>query len=652
MQTPLFIAKTEWCEPTSFPDLSSYDEIAIDLETKDPDLVKKGSCSTRGGGNVVGIAVAVKDWCGYYPIAHEGGGNMDRKRVLKWFKDVLKTPAKKIFHNAIYDVCWIKRLGLTLHGTIVDTMIMASLVNENKFKYDLNSVAKEYTGIGKNEAALQSAAREWGIDPKAEMYKLPSMFVGEYAERDAEITLAVWQELKKEIASQNLHSIVELETDVLPCIIEMKWKGVRINEDQVAIIEKKYKKTYDECLKSVEKKTGIFPEVWAARSIAKVCEKLGVEDMTRTKKTNAPSFTKNYLSKHPHRLIRNIATARQMDKLRNTFIETLKNYVVKGRIHADINQLRGDQGGTLTGRLSYSHPNLQQLPNYNEYGMGIRSIFSPNSDEETWGCFDYSQQEPRLVVHYALRTPGITGISEIAQTYRKGKKEIVINSKGEEVETGKTIPEDFHKIVAKIADIDRNTAKTINLGLFYGMGVAKLQEQLGINDEDEAKELINKYHSKVPFVKQLMKQTMDRAQASGRIRTIGGRLCRFDKWEPKDWNSRKWYDTQKEASDENGAGNIKRAFTYKALNRLIQGSAADMTKKAMVNLFKAGITPMIQVHDELNISVTDEKQVKQIIEIMETAIILEIPNKVDYESGENWGSIDKEGEEDIDKNFF
>ena len=221
MQTPLFSAKTEGCEPTSFPDLSSYDEIAIDLETKDPDLVKKGSCSTRGGGEVVGIAVAVKDWCGYYPIAHEGGGNMDRKRVLKWFKDVLKTPAKKIFHNAIYDVCWIKRLGLTLHGTIIDTMIMASLINENKFKYDLNSVAKEYTGIGKNEAALQSAAREWGVDPKAEMYKLPSMFVGEYAERDAEITLALWQEFKKEIASQNLHSIVELETDVLPCVVEM-----------------------------------------------------------------------------------------------------------------------------------------------------------------------------------------------------------------------------------------------------------------------------------------------------------------------------------------------------------------------------------------------------------------------------------------------
>jgi len=184
------------------------------------------------------------------------------------------------------------------------------------------------------------------------------------------------------------------------------------------------------------------------------------------------------------------------------------------------------------------------------------------------------------------------------------------------------------------------------------MGVAKLQDQLGINDEEEAKELINKYHFKVPFVKQLMKQTMSRAQTAGRIRTIGGRLCRFDKWEPKDWNSRKWYDTWEEAANENGSGNIRRAFTYKALNRLIQGSAADMTKKAMVNLYKEGILPMVQVHDELNVSITDAKQAEKIRKIMEEAVLLEIPNKVDYECGENWGSIDKEGEEDVDKNFF
>jgi DNA polymerase I-like protein with 3'-5' exonuclease and polymerase domains len=635
MQPSLFKAKSEWCTPTEFPDLSKYDEIAIDLETKDPELTTKGSCSVRGGGDVVGVAVAVTDWCGYYPFAHEGGGNLSRKRVLKWFADVLKTPAIKIFHNATYDVLWIRRLGLTVHGTIVDTMVAAALVNENRRRFDLNTVAREYTGMGKSEYALQEAAKEWGIDPKAEMYKLPSLFVGEYAEKDAEITLALWQELKKEINSQNLHSVLELENNVLPCLVEMKWNGVKVSETQVEILEKKLKQTYDSCIKSVKEQTGIYPEIWAARSIAKICDKLNITDYERTAKTKAPSFTKNWLSNHSHRILRNLATARSVDKLRNTFIETIKNYVINGKIHADINQLKGDQGGTLTGRLSYARPNLQQLPNYNEFGMGIRSIFLPNSKKEQWGCFDYSQQEPRLVVHYALRTPGITGLDDIVKEYR-----------------AKDSTADFHSIVAKIAGLERKEAKTINLGLFYGMGQAKLQNQLGINNEEEAKTLIGDYHAKVPFVKQLMNQVMNRAQNSGQIRTIGGRLCRFDRWEPKDWDRRELYDTWEEAYRENGAGNIKRAFTYKALNRLIQGSAADMTKTAMTHLFKAGIIPMIQVHDELNISVKDEEQAKQITQIMEDAVELEIPNKVDYESGENWGSIDKFDEEDIDKNFF
>ena len=635
IQQPLFKAKSEWCTPTEFPDLSHYEEIAIDLETKDPDLTKKGSCSTRGGGEVVGIAVAVKNWCGYYPIAHEGGGNMDRKKVLKWFTDVLKTPAKKIFHNAMYDVLWIKRLGLTIHGTIIDTMVVAALVNENRFRFDLNSVAKEYTGMGKNESSLKEAAKEWGIDPKAEMYRLPSLFVGEYAEKDAEITLALWKELEKEINSQNLHSILKLETDVLPCLVEMKWRGVKINEDHVVVLEKKFKHIYDKCLESVKEQTGIFPEIWAARSIAKVCEQIGVKDYERTAKTQAPSFTKNWLSNHTHRVLKNIATARTADKLRSTFIDTIKNYVVNGKIHADINQLKGDQGGTLTGRLSYARPNLQQLPNYNDYGTGIRSLFLPNSKEERWGCFDYSQQEPRLVVHYALRTPGITGISEIAQEYK-----------------AKDSTADFHELVAKLANMDRRDAKTINLGLFYGMGQAKLQTQLGINSEGEAKALIRNYHNKVPFVKQLMNSVMDRAQDSGQIRTMGGRLCRFNKWEPKDWDRRELYDTWEEASRENGRGNVKRAFTYKALNRLIQGSAADMTKIAMINLFKENIVPLIQLHDELNISIENPEQVDKVIKIMEEAVPLEIPNKVDYENGENWGSIDTEEENPVDKNFF
>ena len=631
IQQPLFKPQTEWFPPEEFPDLSKYDEISIDLETKDPDLKTKGSSSMRGQGDVVGIAIAVKNWAAYYPIAHESGPNMERKKVLGWFQDVLNTKADKIFHNAIYDMCWIHRLGLTVHGTIVDTMIMTSLVNENRFRYDLNSVANDYTGMGKNESALQEAAKEWGVDPKAEMYKLPAMYVGEYAERDAEVTLALWQELKKEIDYQELHSIVELEQKVFPCILDMKIKGVRVSEEQVESLEYKFKKTYNSHIKRIHDDTGIYPEVWAAKSIESVCKKLNIDDFDRTEKTNKPSFTKNYLKRHKNPVLRSLNSARELDKLSNTFLKSIKNYVYKGRIHADIHQLRGDFGGTVTGRLSYSKPNLQQLPNYTDIGMGIRSIFMPEKDHR-WGCFDYSQQEPRLVVHYALATLGTTGVASIAEEYNK-----------EDSDT------DFHKMVAGITGMPRREAKTINLGLFYGMGKAKLQAQLGVT-EQRAKELLDTYQKKVPFVKQLIYHTMDRAQQRGWIRTILGRRCRFDKWEPRTFGMHK-PQTFEEASLEHGSGNIKRAFTYKALNKLIQGSAADMTKQAMVNLREAGITPMIQLHDELNISFENEKQVDEIKEIMEQAVPLKVPNKVDFEDGECWGDIINNREEAIDEDF-
>ena len=633
IQKPLFTPQSEWFLPDDFPDLSKYDEIAIDLETKDPDLKTKGSSSMRGEGDVVGIAVAVKNWAGYYPIAHESGPNLERAKVLGWFADVLKTKADKIFHNAIYDLCWIHRLGLTVHGTIVDTMIMASLVNENRFRYDLNSVSYDYTGMGKNETALNEAAKEWGIDPKAEMYKLPAMYVGEYAEKDAEITLALWQELKKEINFQDLQSIVELEQEVLPCILDMKIKGVRVSEKQVDQLEYQLKKSYDHYVKRIHDETDIYPEVWAAKSIENICNKLGIDDFDRTEKTNKPSFTKNYLKNHRgHKnsnILRALASARELDKLRNTFLESIKNYVYKGRIHADIHQLRGDFGGTITGRLSYSNPNLQQLPNYTKLGMGIRSIFMPEEGHR-WGCFDYSQQEPRLVVHYALATLGSTGVASIADAYDKGEA-------------------DFHKMVAGIADIPRSQAKTINLGLFYGMGKAKLQAQLGVTEE-KAKDLLNTYHARVPFVKQLIYQTMDRAQQRGWIRTILGRKCRFDMWEPATFGMHK-PQTFEEASLEHGSRNIKRAFTYKALNKLIQGSAADMTKKAMVELRKEGLLPMIQLHDELNISFKTKEESDKIKEIMENCVPLKVPNKVDFEQGNCWGDIVDEEEEYVDEDY-
>ena len=199
LQMPMFPPETEWVPPLNLPDLKEYPEIAIDLETRDPGLMTMGSGAISGNGEVVGIAVAVEGWSGYFPIAHEGGGNMDRKKVLKWFQEILNLPADKIFHNAMYDVAWIRALGLSINGRVIDTMIASALVDENQMRYDLNSCAKRYTGKGKNESDLYAAAKDWGVDAKAEMYKLPAIYVGAYAEQDASVTLDLWKELKKEM---------------------------------------------------------------------------------------------------------------------------------------------------------------------------------------------------------------------------------------------------------------------------------------------------------------------------------------------------------------------------------------------------------------------------------------------------------------------
>ena len=226
IQKPMFSPQTEWVPPDSFPDLSKYDEIAIDLETKDPELKTMGSGSITGKGEIVGIALAVEGWSGYYPIAHEGGGNLDKKKVLDWFRTILNYDSVKIFHNAMYDVCFIRAAGLKINGLIVDTMIAGSLVDENRFRYDLGSMGRDYLGKGKNEAVLAETANVWGIDAKSEMYKLPAMYVGEYAERDAELTLNLWQEMRKEINHQDIESIFKLETELFPCLVDMRFLGV------------------------------------------------------------------------------------------------------------------------------------------------------------------------------------------------------------------------------------------------------------------------------------------------------------------------------------------------------------------------------------------------------------------------------------------
>ena len=225
----------------------------------------------------------------------------------------------------------------------------------------------------------------------------------------------------------------------------------------------------------------------------------------------------------------------------------------------------------------------------------IRGLFIPE-ENCTWGCFDYSQQEPRLVVHYAATTEPICFNESVTKIVEKFKDDSV----------------DFHQTVADMANISRSQAKTINLGLFYGMGKAKLQAELGLNTKQEAENLFNQYHDNVPFVRELMNRTSSFAQTSGSIGTLLGRKCRFDKWEPATFGMHTPM-TLEEAERTYGRGRIRRAFTYKALNKLIQGSAADMTKKAMLDLYQEGIIPHIQIHDELDLSIESQSKLKRLL---------------------------------------
>jgi DNA polymerase I-like protein with 3'-5' exonuclease and polymerase domains len=607
---------SEWVQPETFPDLSGYDKIAIDLETRDPGIKDRGPGYIRKDGEVVGIAIAVEGWCGYYPIAHDTPPNMDKKIVTRWLKDQCAYEDKEyVFHNAFYDVGWLRAMGVDIKGKIIDTLIAAALVDENRFRYDLNSLGRDYLQESKSETQLREAAKMWGLDPKSEMWKLPAAHVGEYAEQDAAMTLRLYSHFQIEIAKQNLSNIFDLETALFPVLFEMKTKGVRVDLDKAERIKNDLHKQEKELLQSIKKLSGTSVEIWAAASVAKAFDALQIPyDHTPTGK---PSFDKNFLASHKSPLAKMVVKAREINKARTTFIESITKHSYRGRIHAEIHQMRSDQGGTVTGRFSYSNPNLQQIPARDQIiGPLIRSIFIPEKNHE-WGIFDYSQQEPRLVVHYAHKK-GFKSADEFLDAYVKDKTT------------------DFHTMVSEIADIPRKQAKVINLGLFYGMGKGKLMSQLGMK-EDEATELLQSYHERVPFVKKLTYDTMGAAQDYGFLTTIQGRRCRFDLWESElEWGKKAL--PREEAEKEYGKKSIKRAWTYKALNKLIQGSAADQIKTAMIHLYKEGYTAHIQVHDELDFSVASEADKNKIKDIMENCLPkLEVPSKVDVECGDNWG---------------
>ena len=614
------VLSSEWLPPQNFPDLSEAKEIAIDLETCDPNMEKFGPGWPRKDGFIVGYAVAVDGWCGYFPIAHEGGGNLDKRIVEMWIADILKLPCPKIMHNAAYDLGWLLASGFEVNGDIIDTMIAAGLVDENRFSYALNALGFDMLKEVKSEEALKKAAADFGVHPKKEMWKLPAMYVGAYGEQDAALTLKLWHHLQVLMRQEEVESIFELERELLPVLVGMTYKGIRFDRDKAEQLIVELRDNEKQLIKDINKEAGVPVDIWAAASIAKAFDELGIP-YPRTEK-GAPSFTRSFLEGCDHKVAKAIVAAREVNKTHNTFLQPyLDASEADGRIHSHVNQLRGDGGGTVTGRLSMAQPNLQQVPaRHPVTGPMVRGLFLPE-EGELWAANDFSSQEPRLLVHYASLLQ-LDGAEKMATAYR------------EDPDT------DFHQMVADMAGITRKQAKTIGLGLMYGMGKRKLSEQLDLSLE-EASELIQTFHDRVPFLRgtvHSVQKKIEHPASGGAIRTLLGRKCRFPLWEPQQWGINKALPYE-EAYAKYGA-RIKRAMTYKGLNRLIQGSAADQTKAAMLAVHKAGFNLMLQVHDEVALSVKTREEAEEAAQLMREAVQLDVPSKVDVEIGETWGSAD------------
>jgi DNA polymerase I-like protein with 3'-5' exonuclease and polymerase domains len=631
------VPKTGWKPPKEFPNLSACKVLAVDTETYDPELLTHGPGWARHSGNIVGVSIAAdanNAW--YFPIAHteEAKHNLPKDKVLHFLRDVLEKPGvQKIGANITYDIGWLMEEGVFIKGPFLDIQHAEALIDENRLTYNLDVIARQYLKTGKIDSKLYKwAARYYGgaIDQtqRANIYRCPPKLVGPYAEGDVTLPFQIWEKQKRLIAKDNLEKVFDLECRLIPLMVDMRFRGVRVDiaaaeraRDELLILEK-------EQLAQIKRISGVDVNINASASIAKAFDKLGLP-YPRTEK-GAPSFVKTFLEHHTHPLPKLITDARQTIKARTTFIE---NYIlaknVNGRLYCEFPQLKGDDGGTVSGRFSSRNPNLQNNPaRVEKVKQLVRACFVCDEEYDCLGAADSSQIEYRFLAHHA-KGEGAKGLRKM---YRKDHTT------------------DFHAaIIVKIKEItnlvlERKPAKTINFGLVYGMGKDKLRESLGLT-EKKANELMTGYHIGVPFVKNTFKYYADLAQEQGFVETILGRRSRFTLFSPEYSYEEKALPFD-QAMRAYGPG-LQRAFTHKALNRVLQGGAADYMKTLMLRAYEEGVfeelggPPHLTVHDELVFSFNFDKgaALKELLHIMNTAIKLKVPVMTDLKVGKDWANM-------------
>ena len=621
----------KWQPRTRFPNLKDVPLMAVDTETKDPNLITHGSGAPYGEAHAIGFSVAVPGDKFYLPIRHEGGGNLPEESVINYMRHILSGNSTVVFANAGYDLEILRADGIEVQGAVRDIQVGEPLLDENQRSYSLDNLGKRYFKEGKEEVLLTRAAYNLGVDPskiKSYLYKLPSSFVGPYAEQDADLTLRIHQQQIKKIEEEGLMEVYDLECDVIRVLFEMRWRGIPVDVERAELLVKRLAEEQNEIYYGLTRLANQDVDIWSNISIEGAANKLGLL-VPRTELGN-PSFEADFLDSQEHPFYQSLLKCRKLDRAGSVFIQSkIVDLHKNGKMYPRFRQVRGDDRGTRSGRFSSEGPNFQQIPSRDDYlAPLVRSCFTAWPDQK-YASIDYRQQEMRVAVHYGYIL-GIQSAADIRQKY--------IDDPDADYYL---LTQDLIKdISGKI--VERKYTKPISLGANYGMGKKKLAASLGL-PMNEAYEILDAYHTALPFVKIASDTCNKVAELKGEVKTILGRKRHFDLWGPKRWNAGVQPLKRDEALQEYG-DNIVRYFCYRAFNAVIQGSAADMIKKAMVACMKESknYLPLLTIHDELTFSLTTQDEIYNVRDIMCNCLPnFTVPLAVDIEWGDNWGEMIK-----------
>jgi DNA polymerase I-like protein with 3'-5' exonuclease and polymerase domains len=647
-ETPAVTGPKIWRAPAALPDLRRASLVAIDTETNDEGLrADRGSSWPWHGGWVCGLSLAWREGgeirAIYIPIRHPGSDNFDRENTARWLKDHIAAGVRFITLNGPYDWGWLLAdLGVAVPpaSQLEEAGVLAALADENQREYSLDAICRRLSLPGKDTTLLEQACKTAGLkinkDNPAQsfIWQMPAVVCGPYGEGDAVSTLLAYETLIPIIEREGASAAYRLECNLMPVTIAMRRTGIRINQDAAEHGRDEFLAKRDAALKELSDQHGALvgmDEINSPKWKVATFERYGIISPRKTPK-GAPSFTagnSGWMGGHEHWLPRSIALASKYHDTACKFFQGhILDHIIGGRIYAEFNQFKTEEGGTKSLRFSVSKPPLQQMPSKDsETAPAIRRVFEADN---YWAKCDVSQQEFRIMVDKAERH-NLPGAKEAGDNYRNNPNA------------------DYHQYVAELAELDRKSAKQTNFMKIYGGGAAAIALKTGLSLE-KAQKCVEKYDAALPFAKKLSQIYQHQAECTGITEIMGGAKRHWNRYEAP-WKG----DTPcsleearlRVADPEHPwfGQKLRRAKTYRALNAAIQGDAAIHVKTWMLACFREGITPSLQIHDELLCNVTTREQGETIARLGEEAIKLLVPMRVDLKFGPNWADAANSGQE-------